>query len=98
VDILTKFLNPEIFRLVIQGPLGILAMMILVLAALAALFFKKAPVRTRVVIFVLIFGGVVAFTMASVRPPPRDADSGRATATPTTSLPKVVDPGPNIDF
>jgi len=58
---------PDIIEKAAQSPLGIFALMILVVGVLAVLFFERAPVRVRVFIFVLIFGGVSAFGVAVVR-------------------------------
>ena len=63
---------PEIISKAAQSPLGILALMILVVGVLAVLFFQQAPVAVRVSIFVLILGSACAFGVAVVReiPPP----------------------------
>jgi len=95
VSIITKLLDPEVFKLVVQSTLGILAMMIMVLGALAALFFKRAPVGIQVMIFVLIFSGVVAFSVAVVRETP----PGAGGPTTSTSIPSGQSaPGPTVDF
>jgi hypothetical protein len=55
---------PEIISAAAKSPLGLFALMILVLAVLGFFFFRQASERTRVTIFVLIFVGVVAFGIA----------------------------------
>ena len=52
---------PEIIKQAATSPLGILALMIIGLAILAFFFFRGASERTRLVIFVMLFFGVVAF-------------------------------------
>jgi hypothetical protein len=75
---------PEIIEKAAQSPLGIFALMILVVGVLAVLFFQRAPVQVRVVIFSLIFGGVVAFGFAIAREIPQ-VDNHRSTPTPEPS-------------
>jgi hypothetical protein len=55
---------PEIIKQAATSPLGILALMIIGLAVLAFFFFRGAPVKVRVVIYVMLFFGVVAFGVA----------------------------------
>jgi len=52
---------PDIIGEAAKSPLGILALMVLVVSGLAAIYFRNAHVGVRVSIFVLIFAGVVAF-------------------------------------
>ena len=63
---------PEIIEKAATSTLGILALMIIVLAILAYIFFRGADVKVRVVIYVMLFFGVVAFGVAlqKVNPPP----------------------------
>lgn len=73
MDELVKSL-PEIIKQAATSPLGILALMTIGLAILAFFFFRGAPLKARVVIFVMLFFGVVAFGAVVVRtailPPP----------------------------
>ncbi|MCI0694066.1 hypothetical protein L0337_18915 [candidate division KSB1 bacterium] len=55
---------PEIISAAAKSPLGLFALMILVLAVLGFFFFRQASERTRVTIFLLMFIGVVAFGIA----------------------------------
>src|ERR1035438_5228943 len=52
---------PEIIKAAATSTLGILALMVLVLAALALAFFRNAPVKVKVWIFVMLFLGVLGF-------------------------------------
>ena|SRR5712691_7584668 len=51
---------PEIIKQSAASPLGILALMIIALGALAFFFFKEAPVKVRMAIFAMLFVGVAA--------------------------------------
>jgi hypothetical protein len=68
---------PEIITAAAQSYLGILALLVIALAALAYFFFAKASEKVRVGIFVLLFVGVIAFGAAMFRAsgdtPRRDA-------------------------
>lgn len=55
---------PEIIGEAAKSPLGLFALMILVLAILGFFFFREASERTRIAIFVLMFTGVVSFGTA----------------------------------
>lgn len=55
---------PDIIREAAKSPLGIFALMILLLGVIALAFFRKASEKTRIGIFVLIFVGVVMFGVA----------------------------------
>jgi hypothetical protein len=50
-----------------KSPLGILALMILVLGGIGYIFFKKANAKTKAVMFVLMLGGVVGYGTAISR-------------------------------
>jgi hypothetical protein len=52
---------PGIIEQAAKSPFGILALMIIGLAILAFFFFRDADVKVRVVIYVMLFLGVVAF-------------------------------------
>lgn len=58
---------PQIIGEAAKSPLGLIALMVLALASLALVFFKAAPIRIRVVIFVILFAGVAAFAGVVVR-------------------------------
>lgn len=58
---------PEVIQEAAKSPLGLFALMILVLAVLAFFFFREASERTRVAIFALMFCGVAAFGYAILR-------------------------------
>jgi hypothetical protein len=62
---------PEIITKAAESHLGILALMIIGLAILAFFFFRGADVKVQVVIFVMLFFGVVAFGVAVLKVPPR---------------------------
>lgn len=55
---------PKIIGEASKSPLGLFALMILVLAVLGFFFFRKALERTRIAIFMLMFTGVVSFGIA----------------------------------
>jgi hypothetical protein len=57
---------PEIITKAAESHLGILALMIIGLAILAVFFFRGAAEKVQVVIFVMLFFGVVAFGAAVV--------------------------------
>jgi len=57
---LAKYL-PQIIKESATSPFGILALMIIVLAFLGFVFFKRASEKTRVLIFAMLFAGVAAF-------------------------------------
>lgn len=73
---------PDIIREASQSPLGVLSLMILVLAVLGVLFFRRASERTRVTIFVLMFLGVASFGIAislvQRKEPPAPGKTGTA--------------------
>lgn len=52
---------PQIIEQAAKSTLGILALMVLVLAVLSLIFFKNAPVKIRIAIFITLFIGVVGF-------------------------------------
>lgn len=54
----------EIIAEASKSPLGIFALMILVVSGLAVTYFRKAQLRVRVSIFILIFAGVVAYAIS----------------------------------
>lgn len=58
---------PEIITAAAQSHLGILALLSISLSVLAYFFFSKASEKIKVVIFVLLFAGVVGFGFAMFR-------------------------------
>src|SRR5215472_13102036 len=52
---------PAIIKEASQSPRGIFALLIIVLFALALYFFRTAAIKWRVVIFLVLFGGVAAY-------------------------------------
>jgi hypothetical protein len=58
---------PGVIEKAAQSPLGILALMIVLIGLLGYTFFAKAKMRLRMAMFVLILGGVVAFGIAVAR-------------------------------
>jgi tetratricopeptide repeat protein len=71
---------PQIIKEAATSPSGVLALMIIALAILAFFFFKEASVQVRVIIFVLLFSGVVVFAYKV-----RDVASGKPASTLTPS-------------
>lgn len=78
---------PQIISAAAQSPLGILALLVVALAALAYVFFARASEKARLGVFVLLFAGVAGFAVALLRAAPRAADAGAATATAQESTP-----------
>ena len=76
---------PEIITAAAQSHLGILALLSVALAVLAYFFFAKASEIARVVIFVMLFLGVVGFGTAMFRVTDDVADS-RAASAPAAPL------------
>lgn len=97
--VLGRLVSADIIQAASKTRLGILALMIVVLGVLAGLFFGRASVQVRTIIFVLIFGGAVAFGAAVVRTP---LDDGRPTPTaqPASATATKVRPTlePTLDF
>jgi hypothetical protein len=96
MDGLVKSL-PEIIKEAAASPLGILALMIIGLAILAFFFFRGAAEKIKVVIFVMLFFGVVAFGAVVVSkvifPPAPAPPSPTPTPTPITPTPIVTPHG-----
>ena len=95
MTILEKLISPDIIKAASASPLGILALMIVVLGVLAGLFFSRAAVQIRALIFVLIFGGAVAFGAAVVRTPAPGEE--RATPTPIPIAPTATKVLPTLE-
>ena len=58
---------PDIIAAASKSPLGVVALSVIALGVLAYVFFKEARERTRVAVFVLIFGGLAAYVTALAR-------------------------------
>jgi hypothetical protein len=74
---------PEIITRAGQSPLGMVALVILILGILAVIFFQQTPVAVRFTIFVIIFGGACTFIVAMLH-------EIRAPASPTVPSPAPV--------
>lgn len=75
---------PQIISAAAQSPLGILALLVVALAALAYVFFARASEKARLGVFVLLFAGVAGFAVALLRAAPRAPDAGAATVRDST--------------
>jgi hypothetical protein len=69
VDALVQQL-PQIITAAAQSTLGILALLVVALSALAYVFFARASEKARIGVFVLLFAGVAAFAVALMRAAP----------------------------
>ena len=82
---------PKIIEQAARSTLGILALMILALSALGFFFFRRSPEWIRAVIYVLLFVGVVSFSVATIRsvkgPPAPEPE-------PTLHTDTAISPGP----
>lgn len=78
---------PAIIEQAAKSPLGLFALMVIALSVLGFFFFRGASERTRIAMFVLLFFGVAAFGMATVRVAP-DAGSiqGAVPAVPPAEI------------
>ena len=93
---MNSLLNPELIEAASSSNLGIFSLMILVLAVIALVFFRKAPVAVQLSAFIPLFLGVAGFGYAIVgakpddnlkhdAPPPQTVEaSPQASATPST--------------
>jgi hypothetical protein len=81
----------EIIKLAASSPLGILALSILILFALALKFFAKDEPWIRVFIFILLFVGVVGLAIVVL---PKVAEHPTQNLSPT---PEVAIPSPSIN-
>jgi hypothetical protein len=68
---------PEIIKQASSSPLGIFALMIVVVGLLAYVFFKRAPIRIRVAMFSSILLGVVLYGVAITHAAQPGISSGR---------------------
>jgi hypothetical protein len=81
---------PEVIREASQSPLGIFALMIIAISLIGFFFFRTAEQKTRLWIFLILFGGVVAFGLATSRlsfegRPTNPAWSVASSSSPTAS-------------
>lgn len=65
---------PAIIHAAAQSHLGLMALLIVALSALAFSFFSKASEAARIVIFLLLFSGAVGFGWAMLRVAPQTID------------------------
>lgn len=65
---------PDILKEASKSPLGIFALMVLLLGGLAYVFFRRANPRIKIIIFMVLFAGAVAYGVAVVNVP-RSVDS-----------------------
>lgn len=74
--------TPAIIEQAAKSPLGLLALMVIVLAAIGLVFFKDASEKTRIFIFVLLLAGAATFGYAafSVSGPEPEQASGQVSA------------------
>lgn len=59
-----NLLNAEVIKAAASSSLGILSLMCLILGIIALAFFRRAPVRARMIIFALLLIGVAGFGYA----------------------------------
>jgi hypothetical protein len=59
-----NLLNAEVIKAAASSNLGMLSLMCLILGVIVMGFFKKAPVKVRIIIFILLFIGVAGFGYA----------------------------------
>jgi hypothetical protein len=76
---------PDTIRAAAEKPLGIIALMVIALSVLAYLFFKNAGAKVTVPIFLVLFGGVVAFCTAYTIEAGKTADHHDSSPSPTPS-------------
>ncbi len=76
---------PQIIAAAAQSELGILALLVVALAALAYVFFARASERARLGVFVLLFAGVVGFAAAMFQAAPREPTHAKADRAPASS-------------
>lgn len=85
-------LNAEVIKAAAASTLGILSLMCLIVGVIALAFFKEASTKVKLVVFVLILGGVAGFAYAVVRPsnPARPADPAIPTVPEAPSAPSAA--------
>jgi len=86
---------PEIIKQASSSPLGILALMLIILGILAYVFLKNAPVSVRVPIFIAMLAGVVLYGVAITRAHSGPSDGVPPGETQMTVDGTVVDAGDN---
>lgn len=85
----------EIIKAAAASGLGIIALMVIALSALAFLFFKGAGAKVRVPIFLVLFCGFAAFGAAYMIEAGKSNDSHPTpTPTPATPTPTLATPTP----
>ena len=77
-------MDSDVIKAASTSPLGILALLILVVSTLATAFFNKAPTRVKVWIFLLIFGAACVFGYTVIH-----AGKSRLTTSTVASLSDV---------
>src|SRR5271165_5838518 len=87
---------PDIIKAAAVSPLGIFALMIICLSALGFAFFNKANQYVKLVIFLCLFGGVVAFGISVVKVAGEDKTTPTDGHSPTLSTTAVI-PSPTVD-
>jgi hypothetical protein len=65
--------NAEVIKAAASSSLGTLSLMCLILGSIATIFFKKSPVRARIMVFTLLFVGVAGFGYSLMNQKPLDA-------------------------
>jgi hypothetical protein len=79
---------PAIIEQAARSPLGLFALMVIALSALGFVFFRGASELARVGIFMMLFAGVAAFGVATLRSAPSAAAAAEAPAPDSTPEPK----------
>lgn len=59
-----QLFNAEVIKAAAASQLGVLSLMSLILGAIALTFFQKAETPVRIIVFMLLFGGVTGFGYA----------------------------------
>jgi hypothetical protein len=75
---------PDIIKNASQSPLGIIALLAIILGLLAWGFFREAPLRARLAIWLLILLGTTGFFVATVNASHSMSDSPTVSATTNT--------------
>src|ERR1043166_4192140 len=65
-------MDPEIIKAASTSPLGIIALMILVISAVSLTFFRDAPHRMGLVVFALLFLGAGTFSATVIHKADQD--------------------------
>lgn len=78
---------PGIIQEAAKSPLGLFALMIMILSILGFMFFRSSSERTRIAMFVLMFIGVAFFGAAAIRIAPNMESSSLKSDLPPASSP-----------